>query len=209
MFILFSLILCFALVHGQSDFTCIKDGMFAYNSCTQYVQCVYTNTPNAYKILHTCPSGLLFDNNLSVCNWANLVNCNSQSVSTTKSPVSTTNQIVTTKPTSGNSISPSFQEFSNSLTQNGFPAPSNLQYSNFVNGLTSQGGITTKREAAMFLAQIMHESGGLLLVIETACGYGCINCPYDYLSPGLDHPGKRYCGRGYIQLVIFLQIFEF
>ena len=54
----------------------------------------------------------------------------------------------------------------------------------------------------MFLAQIIHESGGLKYVIETACGSGCVKCPNDYLSPGLDSTGKRYCGRGYIQLVI-------
>ena len=190
-----------ALAQSQSDFICVKDGMFAYNSCTQYVQCVYTGTPNAYKVLHSCPNGLLFDNSLVACNWANLVTCNAGGV------VSTTGYVQqTTTQTSGSSNSPSFQEFSNALTQNGFPAPSSTQYTNFVNGMSSQGGITTKREAAMFLAQIMHESGGLLLVIETACGIGCVNCPYDYLSPGLDYPGKRYCGRGYIQLVMRIKI---
>ena len=104
---------------------------------------------------------------------------------------------------STNSFTPTYQEFSNALTQNGYPAPSTVKYTNFINGLSSQGGITTKREAAMFLAQIMHESGGLRLLIETACGNGCVNCPNSYVSPGLDYTGKRYCGRGYMQLVNF------
>jgi hypothetical protein len=77
------------------------------------------------------------------------------------------------------------------------------QYSNFINGASPQGGITTKRELAMFLAQIIHESGGLVYKIEQACGSGCFKCPGQYITAD-DYPGKRYCGRGYIQLVIIL-----
>ena len=56
---------------------------------------------------------------------------------------------------STNSFTPTFQEFSNALTQNGYPEPSTVKYTNFISGLSTQGGITTKREAAMFLAQII------------------------------------------------------
>ena len=258
-------------------FTCISDGMYAYNACTQYVQCVYTNTVNAFKVLNTCPASTLFDNNLRICNWAYLVRCNGQPIATTipppkttavptqvpvktttaalittipskittalitttakklttttaKLPITTTSSLVTTvkplvttaKPlvtttttttktttvstttTASSSIYPTFTEFSNALTLNGYPAPTMLQYTNFIGGMTSQGGITTKREAAMFLAEIIHESGGLQLVIESACGAGCAKCPTSYASPGMDSPGKLYCGRGYIQLVIIL-----
>jgi len=73
----------FAQSQGQADFTCVKDGLFAYNACTQYVQCVYTNTPNALKVLQNCPSGTLFDNSIQVCNWANQVVCNSINTQTT------------------------------------------------------------------------------------------------------------------------------
>ena len=73
----------FAQSQGQADFTCVKDGLFAYNACTQYVQCVYTNTPNALKVLQNCPSGTLFDNGIQVCNWANQVVCNSINTQTT------------------------------------------------------------------------------------------------------------------------------
>ena len=55
---------------------------------------------------------------------------------------------------------------------------------------------------AMFLAQIMHESGGLVYKIESICGSGCFKCPGQYVTQD-DYPVKRYCGRGYIQLVIW------
>jgi hypothetical protein len=83
---------------------------------------------------------------------------------------------------------PSFSEFSNALTFNKYPVPTKAQYDNFVNGASSQGGITSKRELAMFLAQvntikflynsqyffyndfllykIIHESGGLIYKVE-------------------------------------------
>jgi hypothetical protein len=87
----------FVKSQGQADFTCVKDGLFAYNACTQYVQCVYTNTPNALKVLQNCPSGTLFDNSLQVCNWANQVACNSIKATTTSKRV-TTPKIPTTTP---------------------------------------------------------------------------------------------------------------
>ena len=100
---------------------------------------------------------------------------------------------------------PSPQEFSSALTLNGFRAPSSEQYTNFINGVSLKGGMTSKREMAMFLAQIMHESGGLAVKIESMCGSGCFKCPGQYVTQD-DYPGKRYCGRGYIQLVICLVI---
>ncbi len=54
----------------------------------------------------------------------------------------------------------------------------------------------------MFLAQIIHESGGLKHKRELACiNTGCPN-HYHITGPGIQ--GKRYYGRGYIQLVSFL-----
>ena len=76
------------------------------------------------------------------------------------------------------------------------------QYNSFSSQLISKGGITTKLEAAMFLAQIIHESGGLKHKRELACiNTGCPN-HYHITGPGIQ--GKRYYGRGYIQLVSFL-----
>ena len=262
--------LCFNYARSQSssNFQCTSDGMFPVNSCTQYYQCVYTNTVHAYKVLYTCSTGTLFDSNIKVCNWANQVTCSGQAIvstlapksititttlgltsttsttlktslaskittilttltttvskiltasststtkiplttstiSTTKTPLTTSTTIATkTSTLPVNSLIPNFQEFTNALTKNGYLAPTLEKFTNYVNGLSAQGGITTKREAAMFLAQIMHESGGLRLLIETACGNGCVNCPNSYASSG-DYAGKRYCGRGYMQLVNF------
>ena len=59
------------------------------------------------------------------------------------------------------------------------------------------GGITTKRELAMFLAQILVESAGLKYKSETRCATN--GCPGDY-ETAQDFPGARYYGRGYMQL---------
>ena len=91
------------------------------------------------------------------------------------------------------------QEFESALTSNGFSRPSYDQYINFVSQLVSKGGITTKREAAMFLAQLIHESGGLQYRRELYCLSN--DCSQAYPST-IGYPNKVYSGRGYIQLVI-------
>jgi len=96
---------------------------------------------------------------------------------------------------------PTFQEFTAAVTKSGYRTPTLDQYKNFANGLRSQGGITTKREAAMFLANIEQESAGLTRIVEDACGSGCAKCPPPAYTTGGDFAGARYCGRGYIQLV--------
>ena len=98
-------------------------------------------------------------------------------------------------------IVPTFAEFTTAVTSNGYKTPTAEQYKNFANGLRSQGGITTKREAAMFLANIVQESAGLSRIIEDACGAGCVNCPLPAYTDSRDYAGVRYCGRGYMQLV--------
>jgi hypothetical protein len=70
-----SLFLIIEKSQTQTNFTCVKDGLFGFNSCTQFYQCVYTNTPNAYKVLQNCTSGTLFDRNLQKCIGANQVIC--------------------------------------------------------------------------------------------------------------------------------------
>lgn len=49
---------------------------------------------------------------------------------------------------------PTFEEFSNALTSNDFPTPSENQYKNFVSG-AKFSGFSSKIEIAMFLAQLM------------------------------------------------------
>ena len=58
------------------------------------------------------------------------------------------------------------------------------QYRNFIDGLKSKGDIRLKREAAMFLANIIQESAGLTRIIEDRCGVKCLKCPMDYKDKG-------------------------
>ena len=75
--------------------------------------------------------------------------------------------------------------------------PTADQYKAFIDNAASKGGITSKTELAMFLAEIMWESGGLIYKSELACSTN--NCAGSYQdSTGLS--GKYYYGRGYIQL---------
>jgi chitinase len=83
------------------------------------------------------------------------------------------------------------------LPDSNIAQPTTEQYKAFINNAGTMGGITSKTELAMFLAQIMWESGGLIYKSELACQTD--NCAGSYQdSTGL--PGKYYYGRGYIQL---------
>ena len=96
----------------------------------------------------------------------------------------------------------SFDEFSRAITSNGFPSPRLDQYQNFITGITNinMSGGNSKREVAMMLAQFIHESGGLQFTEEIRCKENPWNCQCDYQESNCDHPGKRYHGRGYLQL---------
>ncbi|XP_055356204.1 uncharacterized protein LOC129601429 [Paramacrobiotus metropolitanus] len=91
------------------------------------------------------------------------------------------------QPASGYLISK--DEFREAVTINGYGAPSDEQYENINKGAVN-GKVTTKRELAMFLANILHESDGLKAKEE----YSPI------ISTDPAYPGKNYHGRGYIQL---------
>ncbi len=60
------------------------------------------------------------------------------------------------------------EEFNLALTLNGYPTPTLNQWRNFA-AKAGLGRITSKRELAMFLAQTIHESGGLLFKTERGC----------------------------------------
>ena len=79
----------------------------------------------------------------------------------------------------------SWDEFRQSLTENGYAEPPYNYYEIITRDAGPKGGITSKRELAMFLAQIYHESAGLVHRKE--------------LQPMPDY-GIFY-GRGFIQLV--------
>ncbi|XP_014279388.1 uncharacterized protein [Halyomorpha halys] len=88
-----------------------------------------------------------------------------------------------------------WERFKSAVTANKFPPPSKEQYRGFVHSL-NYAGIKNEREAAMYLAQLLHESGGLHYKQELAYK----DKSYDPYKSDLDVPGKRYFGRGYIQL---------
>lgn len=93
-----------------------------------------------------------------------------------------------------------WQQFSDAITMNNYTAPENKQYVAFMSGIIKYGSIATRREAAMFLAQILHESGGLRYKAEVRCVQNPKACIKDYQDRVRDKPGKLYYGRGYIQL---------
>jgi predicted chitinase len=75
--------------------------------------------------------------------------------------------------------------------------PTADQYQAFISNAGPGGGITSNTELAMFLAEIMWESGGLIYKSELACKTN--NCAGSY-DNGKGAPGKYYYGRGYMQL---------
>lgn len=108
----------------------------------------------------------------------------------------------------------SYSQFTQAFTSNGYPAPTLKQYRQCMYRRARTGRITTKRELAMFLAQVMHESAGLEYKTEWGCPTDphCQNYQYpsweSYLcGPSLDqacrnypYAGQFYYGRGYMQL---------
>jgi chitinase len=86
--------------------------------------------------------------------------------------------------------------FNEAISACGFPRPSATTiYDDFVSGIT-YSNISSTRELAMFLAQVLHESNGLQNLEEVRCmNHGCLG-EYDSSRFG----GHQYYGRGYMQL---------
>ena len=187
---------CYSLQIGQK--LCLAGGSSS-SSCTKYYSVISGdicwNIINKYGItlaqLTSFNPGLNC-NNLQV--GQNL--CVTQgSTPTPIPPTPTPKPTPTPSPTPTGSIT--IDQFTKAVTACGFGAPSNAQYTSFVARAPTAGGITSKRELAMFLAEILHESGGLVYKRELNCLQ--TNCPNDYRSPG-DAPNLFYFGRGFIQL---------
>jgi predicted chitinase len=100
---------------------------------------------------------------------------------------------------SGGAVNVSADEFKKAVTACYSSAQDiDKKYQGFRKGL-AKSKISSKKEAAMFLAQILHESGGLQYTAEIKCKD--TGCPGDYpIKAGVGKPGKTYFGRGYIQL---------
>ena len=97
----------------------------------------------------------------------------------------------------GGGVDVSKDEFVKAVTDCYPGKDADKKYDAFSKGLKNSK-ISSKKEAAMFLAQILHESGGLIYTAELACKD--TGCPGQYASTGIGKTGKTYYGRGYIQL---------
>lgn len=86
------------------------------------------------------------------------------------------------------------EEFNGAVQGAGYQAPASDIYPYF-NAATKD---FSKEELAMFLAQLIHESGGFQYKEEIICS-GPGGCPGSYVD-NIGLPGKSYHGRGFIQL---------
>lgn len=73
------------------------------------------------------------------------------------------------------------------MTSNGYPAPSSGVYDAF-NSYVNDGGFSSKRELAMFLAEILWESGGLQFKSEMNPPAGAYRNPALVAAPHLFLP---------------------
>ncbi|KAJ1661116.1 hypothetical protein IWQ61_000052 [Dispira simplex] len=95
---------------------------------------------------------------------------------------------------SGTSLTVTEGEFDQAVRLSGYPAPTKEQHRFFVQGV-AKNNFYNKREVAMFLANLIHESMGLREKAEIRCR--TTGCPGEY---GSGTTGPKYYGRGYIQL---------
>ncbi|KGG52885.1 hypothetical protein DI09_129p80, partial [Mitosporidium daphniae] len=86
------------------------------------------------------------------------------------------------------------QEFTSAVSACGFPQPSSEKYKAFIAGIPFSA-INSKRELAMFLANVLHESDGLQAKSEIQCQANGCKGQYDAAADG-----TVFFGRGYIQL---------
>jgi len=111
-------------------------------------------------------------------------------------PVSSAKVSSTVYPTQGAHLF-TCEEFNLALTSNGYAAPADSVCQALLTQVESAGKISTRRELAMLIAQLTHESGGFQYVREIACTAN--GCPGDYFTTG-QSTNVQYYGRGYIQL---------
>ncbi|KAI9228452.1 MAG: lysozyme-like domain-containing protein [Piptocephalis tieghemiana] len=99
--------------------------------------------------------------------------------------------------TGGGDVACTSEEFNAVFQGTDFKKPDSSCLKDFLQAAIKDGGVTSKRELAMFLAQSLHESDGFHAMEEYACKD--TGCPGEYGNTGSD-PDKMYFGRGYIQL---------
>ena len=93
------------------------------------------------------------------------------------------------------------EQFKNCVSAFGHGIPAEKVASAFINQAQKNGNITTQREAFMAVAQMAWESWGFTQKSEVACSNGkWSKWPCEsYDNKGCPE-GKKYYGRGYIQL---------
>jgi len=95
----------------------------------------------------------------------------------------------------------SVQEFQKCAAVFGYGTPSAAIANAFINQAQSSGGITSKLEAFMAVAQLGWESAGFSARSEWACSGGRWSAwPCDSYDTNGCPAGKKYYGRGFIQL---------
>lgn len=147
-----------------------------------------------------CTSSFLTTNYTTVAIYASYTTV--RATSSVESPTTNINTttILAKETTDRMNFTISWFEFKNAFLTNGFDSPGMGNFHKFKKEAFRLGGIESKREAAMFLAQIIHESGGLRFKEEERCKLNITACMNDYKDTKHDVKGKLYYGRGYIQL---------
>ena len=137
--------------------------------------------------------------------WSKKLNRNSQKLTKAKSKADTKNvgqgetkKTAESESSSSTGVSLTKAEFAKILSELGY-SPADDSHRVFINkNASSKGKIANRKELAMFLTHVLWESDGLKAKKEYACAD--TGCPGQYAHPALDVPGKRYFGRGFIQL---------
>jgi len=169
--------------------------LFALVACASSCDSEHTVQSGEYCYLIASENGLSLDQFESMNPG---LNCDDLQIGTVVCVSGGSGPSPTPTPTPSGGVGVSYDQFVAAVTAtNGYPTPSQDQYNSFNNNYASAGGITTQRELAMFLSEILWESGGLIYKAEIACQND--GCPGSYRSPG-DDPNLFYYGRGYIQL---------
>lgn len=179
------------------------------SNCGIYYQCV-----NGGWVRQTCPAGLNFNKIAKYCDWPANAPCDdsqgpSPTTTTTKAPQpqpTTTTTAAPKPPTTTTTKAPSpggpalisKAEFvSAAQTKGGNPDDS--YYQGFIKSL-EKAGITTRREAILFLAHAVWETVGFIYTKEVYCQTNLQDCANAYPNYQGGLPGKVYYGRGMMQL---------
>ena len=167
--------------------------------CSQWGFCGYTNLHCGTGCMSNCAGAIATSvMTLPSTKTAIPIIMASTITSSSKSSAAT----ATTSTQSSNTYLINKSEFLQAAACKTTTVPTDEQYTYLVTQATAWGGITTKREMAMFLAQILWESDGLVAKREYACL--ATGCPGVYNSGTYNqYPSQSYYGRGYIQLVRF------